>query len=86
MIGSYDLSGSYGYPGKIDHQDVIKGAKKVIKACEKYNKSCGTQLSKVNKDNVNESFAQGYTFVILSSDLFVLADWSNNIKKLINKY
>ena len=86
MIGPYDLSGSYGYPGKIDHQEVIQGAKKVIKACEKYNKSCGTQLSKVDKNNVKYLFDQGYTFVILSSDLFLLADWSIKIKKLINSY
>ena len=37
MIGPYDLSGSYGYPGDISHELVVNASKKVIDACQKYN-------------------------------------------------
>ena len=37
IIGPYDLSGSMGYPGKYDREDVKKGIKKVLDACSKNN-------------------------------------------------
>jgi len=80
MIGPYDLSGSFGLPGEIKHPKVIDASNKVIKACAKYKKSCGTQISNVNESNINEALNQGYTFVILSSDLFVLSNWAQKMK------
>ena len=44
MIGPYDISGSLGVPGKTSHQLVIEATRKVIDACEKFGKSCGTQI------------------------------------------
>lgn len=84
MIGPYDLSGSLGLPGQTNHPEVIKSAEKVIKSCEKFNKSCGTQISDPNFNNMNEAINRGYTFIICSSDLFVLSNWSQKIKKTIN--
>lgn len=80
MIGPMDLSGSLGIPGKTNHPDVIEASKKVIKACEKYGKSCGTQVSETTKDVINELFDLGYTFAILGSDLFVLWRWAEDMK------
>ena len=34
MIGPYDISGSLGVPGQLDHPEVINASIKVIKACE----------------------------------------------------
>tara|TARA_B100001175_G_scaffold379_1_gene322 strand:+ start:629 stop:1420 length:792 start_codon:yes stop_codon:yes gene_type:complete len=84
MIGPYDISGSYGVPGQINHPNVIKASKKVILACEKYGKSCGTQIADPNKDNVSLYFDMGYTFLILGSDLFALWKWSEKMNSLIN--
>ena len=86
MIGPYDISGSYGVPGQINHAKVIEASKKVILACEKHGKSCGTQIADPNKDNVSSFFDMGYTFLILGSDLFVLWKWSEKINTLINSF
>ena len=84
MIGPYDLSGSLGYPGELDHPIVLDACKKVIDACYSNRKSCGTQISIVDDNSINALFNQGYTFLILSSDLFILRNWALKIQNLIS--
>tara|TARA_B100000945_G_C20409110_1_gene611651 strand:+ start:434 stop:1225 length:792 start_codon:yes stop_codon:yes gene_type:complete len=86
MIGPYDISGSYGVPGQVNHTKVIEASKKVILACKKFGKSCGTQIADPDKDNINSYFDMGYTFLILGSDLFALWKWSEKMKNLINSF
>ena len=85
MIGPYDISGSYGVPGQINHAKVIEASKKVILACEKHGKSCGTQVANANLETVNFVFDLGYNFAILGSDLFVLCNWATNKKQMIKE-
>jgi len=84
MVGPYDISGSLGVPGQLNHQKVIDASKKVIKSCEKFGKSCGTQISDPDKQNIKELFDLGYTYAILGSDLFVLWKWAEKMKKIIS--
>jgi 2-keto-3-deoxy-L-rhamnonate aldolase RhmA len=86
MIGPYDISGSYGVPGQLEHPKVVEASKKVITACEKANISCGTQLANVSEAGVNRLFDLGYTYAILGSDLFVLWKWAADMQTLIGKY
>ncbi len=83
MIGPYDLSGSYGFPGQVDHPIVLDACKKIVEACQKHNKSCGTQVSVVESNTINKLFNDGYTFIILSSDLFILRNWALDMKRII---
>lgn len=85
MIGPYDLAGSMGYPGQVNHSNVIKECKKIIEICEKYNVSVGTQVSEVSSEKVKELFKMNYTYSILGSDLFLLWKSAENIKNIINK-
>ena len=85
MIGPMDLSGSLGIPGQTDHPDVIEASEKVINACEKYGKSCGTQVSVTTENAISDMFNLGYTFAILGSDLFVLWRWAEDMKMIIEK-
>tara|TARA_Y100000589_G_scaffold317671_1_gene344062 strand:+ start:226 stop:1008 length:783 start_codon:yes stop_codon:yes gene_type:complete len=86
MIGPYDLSGSYGVPGQTNHELVLNASNKVVEACLKYGKSCGTQIAKIDTNSINEAFNIGYNFIILSSDLFILWQWAEDMKKIISKY
>ncbi|MBN1636151.1 MAG: 4-hydroxy-2-oxovalerate aldolase [Deltaproteobacteria bacterium] len=83
MVGPYDISGSLGVPGQTSHPDVIKASKKVIEACEKYGKSCGTQVADATTENVQQLFEFGYTYAILGSDLFILWKWAERMQVLI---
>lgn len=83
MIGPYDISGSLGVPGKTSHQLVIEATRKVIEACEKFGKSCGTQIENPTEENIKTLFDLGYTFGILGSDLFVLSSWVKKVQELL---
>jgi len=83
MVGPYDISGSLGVPGQTSHPDVIEASKKVIAACEKVGKSCGTQVADATMENVQQLFELGYTYAILGSDLFVLWKWAERMQTLM---
>lgn len=85
MIGPYDISGSLGIPGQLDHPRVLEVCKHIISACAKYNKACGTQLVEPDERNVKDAFSAGYTFTVLASDIFLLWKWSERMRGLINK-
>lgn len=84
MIGPYDISGSLGIPGQIHHAKVQAACDRVIEACARFNKSCGTQLTTPDQDNVAQAYAQGFTFVVLASDIFILWKWAENMKNVID--
>ena len=85
MIGPYDISGSLGVPGQTNHPKVREASKKVIESAKRNKKSCCTQISDVSSEKIEDAFSQGFTFVILGSDLFVLANWSKQISEMIKK-
>ena len=85
MIGPYDLSGSLGIPGQLDHPSVTEAAKKVIEACVVAGKACGTQIIKPDIKNIEEAFSAGYTFVVLASDIFILWKWAEKMKDFIEQ-
>ena len=86
MIGPYDLSGSYGVPGDTSHPKVQQAAKSVIKACKEKGKSCGTQISSVDNESIMKAFDEGFNFIILSSDLFLIQNWVKEMRKLMINY
>ena len=80
------MSGSLGVPGQIQHPKMLKAEAKVIAACKKANKSCGTQISDFSFANVEAALAKGYTFIIASSDLFVLNSWAEKAGLLMKNF
>ena len=74
IIGPYDLSGSIGYPGKYDRDDVKEALKKVEKACKKHNKSLGFHVIQSDYKKLQEKIDSGYTFLAFSLDFFFLGD------------
>ncbi|MCG3204381.1 MAG: 5-keto-4-deoxy-D-glucarate aldolase [Elusimicrobia bacterium] len=83
MAGPYDLSGSLGIPGQLFHPEVVAACDRVAKACAKYGKACGTQIVDPNEKNVQEALKAGQTFVVLSSDVFLLWKWGERMQGLI---
>lgn len=86
MIGPLDIAGSLGVPGQTNHPLVIEASQKVIKACEKNGKSCGTQVAIADQKSVDYLFELGYNFAILGSDLFVLQKWAADMQDIIKVY
>ena len=85
MIGPYDISGSLGLPGQLDHPRVMAACAKVLDACRKAGKGCGTQLIEPTRAQVAAALEAGYTFVVLASDVFVLWKWSEQMRSLLRE-
>ena len=83
MIGPLDISGSLGVPGQTTHPLVIEASRKVIDACRRHGKSCGTQVADANPASVNALFDLGYNYAILGSDLFVLWKWAAQMQDMM---
>lgn len=83
MIGPLDISGSLGVPGQTTHPLVIEASRKVIDACRRYGKSCGTQVADANPQSVQALFDLGYNYAILGSDLFVLWKWATQMQDMM---
>jgi 2-keto-3-deoxy-L-rhamnonate aldolase RhmA len=83
MVGPLDISGSLGVPGQTNHPLVIEASRTVINACERYGKSCGTQVADANPATIKALFDLGYTYAILGSDLFVLWKWAAQMQDIM---
>jgi len=86
MVGPYDLSGSLGIPGELQHQKVKAACRSVIAACRKYKKSCGTQVIEPDDKTINDAFHQGFNFLVLASDVFLLWKWAKRMRDCVNKF
>lgn len=84
MVGPYDLSGSLGIPGQLSDSRVTDACMRVIGACRRYGKACGTHIIEPTEQNVREALGSGYTFVVLASDVFVLWKWSDRMRTLVS--
>ena len=85
MVGPLDIAGSLGVPGQTTHPLVIEASRKVIAACERHGKSCGTQVADATPDTVKALFDLGYNYAILGSDLFVLWKWATQMQEMMKK-
>lgn len=86
MIGPYDLSGSMGIPGQLDHPKIKEACKIVIEACKKHNKTSGTQVIEPDQNSIQEKIKEGFNMIVLASDIFLLWKWSARIKDLTKSF
>ena len=74
IIGPYDLSGSMGYPGEYDREDVKEGIAKVLEICKKNDIPSGFHVIESDPTKLIERIDQGCTFLAYSLDFFFLGD------------
>ena len=85
MVGPYDLSGSLGIPGQIEHPRVAEAGRHVVEACARAGRACGTQLVDPDAQSMSQAVADGYTFTVLSSDVFLLGNWAKRMRGAIDE-
>lgn len=86
MVGPYDISGSLGVPGQTNHPKVREAGRRVVEAAAQAGKSCCTQIADVTAERVQDAFDEGFTFVILGSDLFVLWKWADDMRTVMRRF
>ncbi len=82
IIGPYDLSGSYGKPGKLNDPEVINAITKYMKVAKKYNKLIGFHVVPIDYNLVLDKIKEGFNFIAFGFDAFFMG---NSIKNQLNK-
>ena len=72
FIGPYDLSGSYGVPGQVQHDLVRQARDRVLKACRAAGKAAGQHIVRSDPAQIKAAVAAGFTFICLDGDIIML--------------
>jgi 2-keto-3-deoxy-L-rhamnonate aldolase RhmA len=68
FMGPYDLSMSYGIPGKTNEPIMVEARKKVLAACKKAGKAPGLHHFTMTKESIQGILGEGFLFVALGVD------------------
>ena len=83
IIGPYDLSGSMGYPGEFERDDVKVAVQHVLDRCKAHNVPSGFHVVDTEPEKLNLKIEQGCTFLAYGIDYFFMRDAAiNGMKKV----
>lgn len=83
VIGPYDLSGSMGLLGKLDHPDLRAACGRIVSACKKQGVPCGPSIGPANDEFIRFWLGLGVDFVFCGDDLtFVKTGTAQTLAKL----
>jgi len=85
IIGPYDLSGSMGFPGEFEREDVKDAVQQVLEKCKKKNIPSGFHVVDTDPIKLQEKIDQGCTFLAYGIDYFFMRDASMNGMKKISE-
>lgn len=89
IIGPYDLSGSMGYPGEFEREDVKNAVTKVLTKCKEYNIPSGFHVVDTMPEKLQAKIDQGCTFLAYGIDYFFMRDAAmsgmNKLKEGLNQ-
>lgn len=74
IIGPYDLSGSMGFPGDFERDDVKDAVSNVLDRCKEHNIPSGFHVVDTNPEKLNQKIKDGCTFLAYGIDYFFMRD------------
>jgi 2-dehydro-3-deoxyglucarate aldolase len=74
IIGPYDLSGSMGYPGEFEREDVKEAVQTVLDRCKEHNMPSGFHVVDTAPEKLQSKIDQGCTFLAYGIDYFFMRD------------
>ncbi|MEK6708287.1 MAG: aldolase/citrate lyase family protein [Pseudomonadota bacterium] len=72
IIGPYDLSGSMGRPGELDHPDVQSAIARVLEAGQRSGKPGGIHVIEPDQDELQRRITAGFNFLGYGLDIRIL--------------
>ena len=72
VIGPYDLSGSFGIPGKVESSQVVESIAAVLASCKSAGKPCGIYAAAAEKAKAYAK--EGFDLIAVGMDCSVLVD------------
>jgi 2-dehydro-3-deoxyglucarate aldolase len=85
IIGPYDLSGSMGFPGEFEREDVKEAVQKVLERCKEHGIPSGFHVVDTEPEKLNLKIEQGCTFLAYGIDYFFMRDAAINGMKKVNR-
>jgi 2-keto-3-deoxy-L-rhamnonate aldolase RhmA len=82
FLGPYDLSGSLGVTGQVDHPLVKKAMTTVVAACKNAGKAAGLHVVRPTGERVKRALDDGFTFLALGMDTVFLIEGSKAAVRL----
>lgn len=74
MIGLYDMSGSFGVIGELNHPLIKQAQAKVLEVAKIANKIAGIHVVSPSLSDVEDKIKDGFTFIAYSTDAIMLND------------
>jgi len=72
LIGPYDLSGSYGRIGQLDHPDLLVAKQRVLEAAAKAGIGSGLHVVHASEEAIDTAVREGYSFLAVGVDMILL--------------
>jgi len=85
IIGPYDLSGSMGYPGEFDRDDVKEAVQIVLNRCKVHNIPSGFHVVDTNPEKLQLKIDEGCTFLAYGIDYFFMRDAAMSGMNILKK-
>jgi len=89
MIGPYDLSGSLGLPGELEHPKVVEAKKKILEVAKEKGIAAGIHVVYPSISEFKKCLEEGYRFIAFGADILFLGgscrDSVKDIKELLPK-
>lgn len=85
LIGPYDLSGSLGKIGQLDHPEVDKAKKEVIQAAQSAGIGCGLHIVHPIPEKISQTLEAGYSFAAIGVDMIFLDEGAKGALATANK-
>jgi len=85
IIGPYDLSGSLGLTGKLDHPDVVGAKEKVLEKAKEKGIAAGIHIVYPSIEEFKGCLERGYRFIALGTDFIFLGESCRSSMKEIGR-
>lgn len=85
IIGPYDLSGSMGFPGEYDREEVKQALAQYNLIAKTAQKPLGFHVIKSDHESVDDKIKEGYSLIAFSIDFFFLGDRAKSELKKIKE-
>jgi len=73
FIGPYDMSGSYGMPGKTGEPVIRAACATVVNACRHAGKAAGIHVVIPTRESIEQTVREGFTFIAVGVDTIFLS-------------
>lgn len=86
IIGPYDMSASYGIPGKFEHAVIKDAVKKVLKAAVKARVPAGVHIVHPDEAVLKKRVGEGFTFIAYGVDMIFMVESSRKAVSLFKGF